>query len=252
MRRSRQPARQRHQAGGDAAQQREHRDRGGDEHGRDPLVIGKPDRDRDQQRDHHRHQREIAPARAMPFAGDLLAKQRRDRHVVHPAERPQSEGERGQQAVDERQRQFVEMQRRDHRQRQQLAEHADDDERQRRAGGKPDHRADPGEHDHLRQIDREDVAAGGAERLERGDDVAAAIDVALDGVGDADAADQKRGEADQRQELGEAADGALELRRGVAAAADPPAGFRQGARARCRSAAVAARSSAALSGSFTR
>ena len=82
------PARQRHQAGGDAAQQREYRHRGGDEHGRDPLVIGKPDRDRDQQRDHHGHQREIAPARAMPFAGDFFAKQRRDRHVVHPAERP--------------------------------------------------------------------------------------------------------------------------------------------------------------------
>ena len=93
------------------------------------------------------------------------------------------------------------MQGRDHRQRQQLAEHADDDERQGRAGRQPDHRADPGEQDHLRQIDREDVAAGGAQRLERGDDVAAAIDVALDRVGDADAADQKCGEADQRQEL---------------------------------------------------
>jgi hypothetical protein len=114
----------------------------------------------------------------------------------------------------------------------------------------PDHRADRGEHDHLRQIDREDVAAGGAERLERGDDVAAAIDMALDGVGDADAADQQRGEADQRQELGEAADGALELRRGVAAAADSqPA---SGNALRARRSGVAARSSAALSGSRTR
>ena len=51
--------------------------------------------------------------------------------------------------------------------------------------------------------------------------------MALDRVGDADAADQKCGEADQRQELGEAADGALELRRG-AAAADPPAGLPAG------------------------
>ena len=146
---------------------------------------------------------------------------------MDPAERPQPEGQRGQQAIDERQQQFVRMQRRHHRQRQQLAEHADDDEGQRRAGDKPDHRADRGEHDHLRQIDREDVAAGGAERLERGDDVAAAIDMALDRIGDADAADQQRGEADQGQELGEAADGALELRRGVVAAADFPAGLRQ-------------------------
>ncbi len=108
----RQAARQRHQAGGDAAQQREHHDRGSHEHRRDPLVIGEPDRHRDQQRDHHRHQREIAPARAMPFGGYRLAKQRRHRHVMHPAERPQSEGQRGQQAVDERQQEFAGMQRR--------------------------------------------------------------------------------------------------------------------------------------------
>ena len=81
-------ARQRHQTGGDAAQQREDRHRRDDEDRRDPFVIGKSDRDRDQQRDHHRHQRQITPARPMPFARDLLAEQRRNRHVVHPAERP--------------------------------------------------------------------------------------------------------------------------------------------------------------------
>ena len=54
--------------------------------------------------------------------------------------------------------------RQDHRQRQQLAEHADDDERQGRTGGQPDHRAYRGEQDHL-QVDREDVAAGGASAL---------------------------------------------------------------------------------------
>ena len=120
------------------------------------------------------------------------------------------------------------MQRRRYRQRQQVAEHSDDDERQRRAGGKPDQRTDHRENNHLREIDREDVAAGGAERLERRDDVAAAVDVAFDRVGDTDAADQQRGEADQGQELGKAADGALELRRGIAAGADFPAGLWQG------------------------
>ena len=119
------------------------------------------------------------------------------------------------------------MQRRHHRQRQQLAERADDDEGQRRAGRKPDHRTDHGQHDHLCQVDGEDVAAGGAERLERGNDVAAAIDMALDRVGDADAADQQRREPDQREELGKAADAALKLRRGIAAGANFPARFRQ-------------------------
>ena len=84
-----------------------------------------------------------------------------------------------------------------------------------------------GQHDYLGEIDREDVAAGRAERLERGDDVAAAIDMAFDRIGDADAADQQRGETDQREELREAADGAFELRRSVGAAADLPAGLRQ-------------------------
>ena len=143
------------------------------------------------------------------------------------AERPQPEGERGQQAIDQRQRQLIRMQRRHHRQRQQFAEQADDDIRQRRAGDEADQRSDTCEHDHLRQIDRKHVAAGGADGLEGRDDVAAAIDMAFHGVGDADAADQQRGEADQREKLRETADGALELRRGIAAGADFPAGFRQ-------------------------
>ena len=46
-------------------------------------------------------------------------------------------------------------------------------------------------------------------------------------IGDSDAADQQRGERDQRQELAEALDIALELRRGFLARADVPAGIRQ-------------------------
>ena len=163
----------------------------------------------------------------MPFADHRLAKQRRHRHVMDAPERPQSEGERGQQAIDQRQRQLIRMQRRHHRQRQQFAEQADDQIRQRGAGGEPDQRSDTCEHDHLGEIDREDVAAGGADGLEGRDDVAAAIDMAFHGIGDADAADQQRGEADQREELREAADGALQLRRGVAAGADFPPRSRQ-------------------------
>jgi len=51
---------------------------------------------------------------------------------------------------------------------------------------RPDRRAYSREHDDLRQINPKDVAGGGAQRLERGDDVAAAIDMAFDGIGDAD------------------------------------------------------------------
>ena len=76
----------------------------------------------------------------------------------------------------------------------------------------------------LGAIDRENAAAGGAERLQRSDHIALARKMACDRIGDADAADQKRGQADQREELGEALDIAFELRRGLAAGADFPAG----------------------------
>ncbi len=51
--------------------------------------------------------------------------------------------------------------------------------------------------------------------------------MAFHGIGDADTADQQRGEPDQRQKLREARDGALQLRRGIVAGADLPAGLRQ-------------------------
>jgi hypothetical protein len=77
----------------------------------------------------------------------------------------------------------------------------------------------------LRQVDGEDFAAGGAEGFEGRDDIAALVEMALDGVGDADTTDQQRSEADEREELREARDVAFKLRRGVAAGADFPARF---------------------------
>jgi hypothetical protein len=55
----------------------------------------------------------------------------------------------------------------------------------------------------------------------------AAIDMAFDGVGDADATDQQGGKPDQSEELGEAADGAFKLRRRIVTRADFPAGLRR-------------------------
>ena len=221
-------SRDRHQHGGDTAQHDEYDDGGGHEHRSDALVEGQADHDRNQQGDDDAHEDEIAPARPVPFGADGVAEQRRDRHVVHAAERPQAEGERGQKAVDEGQRELVGMHGRDHRQRQQFSEQADDGKRHRRAERQPNHRADRGEQDDLREIDAEHVAPRGADGLEGRDHLEPAIDMALHGVGDADAADQQCCEADQGQELREAADIAFELRRGIGAAADLPAGLRRG------------------------
>ena len=77
---------------------------------------------------------------------------------------------------------------------------------------------------HLDQIDRKDESARGAEALEGGDDAALAVEIGAHGVGDADAADDQRGQADQGQELRKPFDIRGERRRGIAAIADAPAG----------------------------
>ena len=66
-------------------------------------------------------------------------------------------------------------------------------------------------------------------------------------IADADAADQQRGQADDGEELGEALDIALELRRGIGAGADVPAGFGNCARA-CAVTALAAASLVSFAG----
>ena len=73
----------------------------------------------------------------------------------------------------------------------------------------------------------EDRAAGGAEALEGGDHLAAAIDVGGDRIGDADAADQQRGEPDERQELPQPLERARHLRGGIAPVAHGEAALGQ-------------------------
>ena len=66
---------------------------------------------------------------------------------------------------------------------------------------RPGQRAERGEHHHLREIDREHAPPVAPSDFKRGDHVALAVEMALDRVGDADAADQQRGEPDQREDI---------------------------------------------------
>ena len=105
---------------------------------------------------------------------------------------------------------------------------------------------------HLRQMDAEHDAACRAEALEGGDHLAPAIDVGRNRIGDADAANQQGGQADQRQELAQPFQRARDLRRGIAPVAHGEAGFGQrllyasrkptrpriGLRRRCRAASA--------------
>ena len=88
-------------------------------------------------------------------------------------------------------------------------------------------RSDERERDDLHQIDLEHREAGGAERLQRGDDVATPVEMALDGVRDADAADDQRGQPDERQILGKSLDVLRHRRRSAGAGANFPAGLGQ-------------------------
>ena len=63
--------------------------------------IGERDRESPTSATHHQRRRDnIAPARPAGVLGDRIAKQRRHRHVMGAAERPQREGERGEEAVE--------------------------------------------------------------------------------------------------------------------------------------------------------
>ena len=68
--------------------------------------------------------------------------------------------------------------------------------------------------------DAEHHAARGADALHRGDDLAPLVDEGRDRVGDADAADEQRGQPDERQELPQPLQRAAHLRRGIAPVGD--------------------------------
>jgi hypothetical protein len=220
----RQPPRDRHQQHGHELQQHEHRGRGGNEDQRDLAVVGERDGDGCERCDHQRGSQDIAPARPAPPGRYGVAKQRRHRHVVRAAERPERERERREQPIAERQHQLDRLQRRRDRQRDDGAERRRDGEGQDGAGGKPDRRSRRRQQQHLPEVDREHLAAGGASASGR-DDVALPVDVALHRIGDADAADQQRGEADEGKKLGEMIDRFQRRRRiGAAAIRQPESG----------------------------
>ena len=143
------------------------------------------------------------------------------------AERPQRKGQRGQQAVDQRQEKFARMHCGHERQRNDGAEGPGNDERQNRAERHADQAAGQRQQQHLGQIDRENTPPRCAKGFQRGDHFAAAVEMAFHRIANANAADQQRGQSDDGEELREAIDVALELWRGVLAIADFPAGFRQ-------------------------
>ena len=146
---------------------------------------------------------------------------------MRTAERPQREGQCGQQPVQDRKQELARIESRRDRKRNDAAEHSDDGERQTGADARADQRREQRDQQDLRAVDAEYVGAGGARGFHGRDRVALAREVTGDRIGDADAADQQCGQGDEGQELAETLDIALELRRSLFARADVPAGIRE-------------------------
>ena len=225
--RARRARRDRHQQAGDQPQHQEHGGGGRDIDDGDAPVIGQEYRKRRQDDDGGGGQRDVDRARPARLRRDHVAEQRAHRHVMRAAERPEREGERGQQPVEQRQGQFVGMHCRHDRKRDDRAQRPRHDEWQQRAERDADAAADQRHQHHLREIDGEDAAAAGAERLHGGDGFAPPLEMAFHRVADADPADQQRGQSDDGEELREAFDVLLEPRRHLVARAHVPAGLGQ-------------------------
>ena len=183
---------------------------------RDPPVGGKRHREPGEGKERYRQRHEIGGPRRAADRRHLVAEERGRADLARPAEREEREGERGEEAVGRRGEQFAGIDA-GNRHRNRLRQ-----KRSRRKGNRSaDHEAhgdaEQGKDKDLDEIDADGEIRRRTEAFQRGDDVAFSLEIAGNGIGDADAADDQRGEADQREELGEALDRPPEPRRGIVA-----------------------------------
>ena len=224
-----QGAGRRHEAPGDEAQRREDQQRRPDVVGGQPVVLREADGTRRQRRHGRQERQAVAEPQAAGIGLDGVAEQRRHRHVVDAAERRQREHQRGEEAVEGAEPEGGRMDPGHHGERDHGAE-----ARHRRIGqGGADQdarqHAEQRHQHHLRRGPwRRPSSAGRAEGFQHGEARALALHRGLHGVGDADAAHHERRQADERQELGEAAEVAVEFGGHVVAGLDLPAGLGEG------------------------
>ena len=125
-----------------------------------------------------------------------VGEEARRRELPRAAERPEREAERDEKPVDNGEAELEPGRSLIAGDRHQIGERRLGDEGQGRADDKAERDADAGEEQNLDQIDLEDDAVPRAEALQRGDRRALQVDEARHGVGDADAADDERGQPD--------------------------------------------------------
>ncbi len=189
----------------------------------EPRIADGEDRQGDQGQRQACDDRAVAPAHARIDRRHHGAEQDARRHGGRGQKRPGGEDQRGQKP-----------ERGGHQKRAGMEADLDlgrHERRQQRRGreGKEraehEARADPdgGQRQHLDQIDAQHEAVRCAQALECGDAGDPAVEIALDRIGNADPADQKRGQTDERQIDAEALDRLAHARRGLGWIADTPA-----------------------------
>ena len=99
--------------------------------------------------------------------------------------------------------------------------------RRQRAEHETEHDAHGRHRQHLGEEDAEHHAAGRADALHGGDHLAALVDERRHRIGDADAADEQRRQADEGQELPQPLQRAAHLRGGIAPVGDGEPGLGQ-------------------------
>ena len=195
--------------------------------GRDhPLGTG-GDRERDERSAGKRRADEIPRARpALTLLGEI-ADERRDRQIVRSPERGDREGERGQKSVGEAEQHDVWIDRRGERDRDDVRQQPIHDKWKRRAERGAAERSGERDGEELDQRQQDNARSRRADRLQDREGCALALDEAPRRVGDADAADDQRQEACERQEFGESVEVAGEVRGDVEPRARLPAGLRE-------------------------
>ena len=208
-----------HQPRRDEAQGPEGEGGGGHEDQRHLAVEGGEEREARKREQGGGEHREVAPAR--PARGRIhgIAEQPRDGDVVGAPQRQDREGQCRQQAVGGREREAGRGDLGVERQRKLVAERDVEQERQGRADGEAERGADRGDQHHLDQVEPDDLRTRRADALEGRDRALLAIHEGAHGIRHADPADDEGGEADEREELGEALDPLGEARIGVVARA---------------------------------
>ena len=99
--------RQRHEAHGDEPEEQEGAGRGADEDGGDPRLVGEADGEAGEHREGQSDGGEVDERRPLVARRDLVAEERGGADFARPAEGIEGEGERGEEAVDRRERQLA-------------------------------------------------------------------------------------------------------------------------------------------------